>query len=62
MFRRDFFLISNVRYTDCLSLTYATSKSKKLKLHYKQCFKAEKHIKNHKNNFQSKYKSRNYKE
>ena len=30
----DFF-ISNGRYIDCLSLTFATNKSKKLKLHNK---------------------------
>jgi len=40
-----FFLISNGRYIDCLSVTYATNKSKKLKLHYKYCIKREKNIK-----------------
>jgi hypothetical protein len=29
------FLFPNGRYVDCLSLTYATSKGKMLKLHYK---------------------------
>jgi hypothetical protein len=37
------FFISNGRYTDCLSLTYATNKSKKkLKLCYKYYVKREK--------------------
>jgi hypothetical protein len=30
-----FFYFPNGRYIDCLSLTYATSKGKMLKLHYK---------------------------
>ena len=38
-----FYLFSNDRYVDCLSLPYATNKSKKLKLHYKYCSKREKH-------------------
>jgi len=35
------FFISNGRYTDCLSLTYATNECKKLKLHYKYYIKRE---------------------
>jgi hypothetical protein len=40
--RVNVFFISNDRYIDCLSLTYATNKSKKLKLHYKYYIKREK--------------------
>jgi len=31
----QYLLFPNGRYTDCLSLTYATNKGKMLKLHYK---------------------------
>jgi hypothetical protein len=44
-------------YIHCLSLTYATNKSKNLKLHYKYYIKREKNIKG--KNIQSKYKSPN---
>jgi hypothetical protein len=36
------FLISNGRYSDCLSITYVTNKSKILKLHHKYYVKREK--------------------
>ena len=52
------FFIPNGRYVDCLSLTYATNKSKKLKSHYKYYIKRE----NKRKNIQSKYKSPNDKE
>ena len=39
------FFIYTGRYIDCLSLTYATNKIKKLKLHYKYYIKREKNIK-----------------
>jgi len=56
MYKNIFF--SNGGYIDCLSLTYATNKSKKVKLHYKYYIKREKT----KKNFQSIYKSPNDKE
>jgi ferredoxin-like protein FixX len=37
-----FCLISNGRSIDCLTLTYATNESKKLKLHYKNCIQTGK--------------------
>jgi hypothetical protein len=54
------FFISNGSYIDCLTLTYATNKSKKkIKLRCKYYIKREKNIKK---NIQSKYKSPNDKE
>jgi hypothetical protein len=56
------FLIYYGKYSECLSITNATNKSKKLKLHHKHYVKGEKKHYKKREHVQSKYKSPNYKQ